>query len=125
MVRVAVAEVIEQVGFRRHPIAEVDQDLAEPLLHLGLGAAVARRLVALEPRKHGRGNVELDRELLVRDGGGDLVDLALDRSVVDRIERRMQRIHEKEPDDGMGRNQIDLKFRAGRSCRRSWPADTA
>ena len=55
-------------------------------LHFGLAAAVARRLVAFEPREHGGRDVELDRQFLVRDGGGDLVDLALDRVVVERID---------------------------------------
>jgi hypothetical protein len=48
----------------------------------------------------------------VRDGGGDLVDLALDRVVVERIERRVQGIDQEQPDDRMRRHQIDLEFRA-------------
>ncbi len=92
---IAVAEVIEQIDIGRHAIAEFDQDSGEGVLHLGLAAAVARRLVALEPREHRGGDVELDRQLIMRDGSGDLVDLALERVVVDRIERRMQRIDQK------------------------------
>ena len=113
MVRIAVAEVIEEIDIGRHAVAEVDQDSGEGVLHLGLAAAVARRLVALEPREHRRGNVELDRQFVVRDGRGDLVDLALERLVVERVDRRMQRIDQEQPDHRMRRHQIDLEFGAG------------
>ncbi len=44
--------------------------------------------------------------------GGDLVDLALERLVVERVERRVQRIDQEQPDHRMRRHQIDLKFDA-------------
>ena len=113
MVRIAVAEVIEQIDIGRHAVAEIDQDIGERLLHLRLAAAVARRLVAFEPGEHGGGDVELDRQFVVRDGGGDLVDLALERVVVERVDRRMQRIDQEQPDHRMRRHQIDLEFGAG------------
>ncbi len=87
MVRIAVAEVIEQIDVGRHAVAEIDQDIGESLLHLRFGAAVARRLVAFEPREHRGGDVELDRQFVVRDGGRDLVDLALERVVIERVDR--------------------------------------
>ena len=114
----AVAEVIQEVDVGRHAVAEVDQDVAERLLHRGLAGAVARRLVALEPGEHRRGHVELDRELVMRDGGGDLVDLALHRVVVEGIERGVQPIDQEQPDDGVRRHQIDLEFGAGRDFSR-------
>ena len=40
--------------------------LLKRLLRLLLGAAVAARLVALEPREHRGGHIELDRDLVVR-----------------------------------------------------------
>jgi len=45
----------------------------------------------------------------VRDGFGKLVDLAPHGIVIDRIERPMQVVLQKQPDHRMGRNQIDLK----------------
>ena len=75
--------------------------------------AIARRLVALEPGEHRRRHVELDRQLVVRDRGGDLVDLALDRLVVDRVDRRVQRVDQIEPDHRVRRHQIDLELGAG------------
>ena len=55
----------------------------------------------------------MDRQFVVRDGGGDLVDLALERVVVERVDRRMQRIDQKQPDHRMRRYQVDLEFGAG------------
>ena len=113
VVRIAVAEVIEQIDIRGNAIAEVDQDIGESLLHLRFATAVARCLVAFEPRKHGGGDVELDRQFVVRDRGGDLVGLALERRVVERVDRSMQRVDQKQPDRRMRRHQIDLEFGAG------------
>src|SRR5512146_2153181 len=49
------------------------------------------------------------------DRGGELVDLALERRVVDRIDRRLQVFGEKEPENRMRRHEIDLKARARRN----------
>src|SRR5215470_5121158 len=40
----------------------------------------------VQPGKNRRSDIELDRQFLVRDRGGDLVDLALERIVIDRID---------------------------------------
>jgi hypothetical protein len=108
--------VIEQVDVARHPIAKVDKDIGEGVLHVRLGPPVARGFVAFEPREHRGGDVELDGELIMRDGGGDLVDLALERVVVDRVDPGVERIDQEQPDHGMRRHQIDLEFGAGRNC---------
>src|SRR5580704_6460075 len=47
------------------------------------------------------------------DSGANFVDLALDRAVVERIDRRVQRIDQEQPDHRMRRHQVDLEFRAG------------
>ena len=54
---------------------------AEGAEHLFLVAAVARDVAALQPREYRRRHVELDREFVVRDGGRNLVDLALTASL--------------------------------------------
>ena len=57
--------------------------------HLRASLAIGVRLAALQPRKHGRGDVELDGDLVVRQRRRDLVDLMLERFVENRIERLM------------------------------------
>jgi hypothetical protein len=53
VVRIAIAEVIQQIDILRHAVVEIGDDGAERFLHLRLAAAVARNLVALKPREHG------------------------------------------------------------------------
>ncbi len=52
--------------------------------------AVGVRLVALQAREHGGRDVELNRDLIVRQVARDFVDLAFERGVEDRVERLMQ-----------------------------------
>ena len=113
VVGIAVAEVEQQIDVRRHPVAEIEQDVAERLLHLFLAAPVAARLIALEAREHRGRDVELDRNLVVRQRGRDLVDLALDRLVVDRVDRRVQLVDEIKPDHRVRRHEVDLEFGFG------------
>jgi len=51
----------------------------------------------------------LNGDLVVRQGLSDLVDFAFERLVVDGIERQMQVVLQKQPDDRMRRHQIDLE----------------
>ena len=113
VVGVAVAEMEQQIDVRRHPVAEIEQDVAECLLRLLFGAPVAARLVALEAGEHSGRDVELDRNLVVRQRGCDLVDLALDRLVVDRVDRRVQLVDQIQPDHRVGRHEVDLEFGFG------------
>ena len=114
VVGIAVAEMKQQLDVGGHVVGEVDQDAREGLLRFVLAAAVARPVVAFEPREHRRRDVELDRDLIVRQARRDLVDLALERLVVDGIERRMQVVLQKKPDHRMRRHQIDLEAAMGR-----------
>ena len=66
--------------------------------------AVSIRLAALQPREYGRGHVKLDGNLVVRKRSRNLVDLTLERLVIDRIERLMQVVLEKQPDHRMRRH---------------------
>ena len=103
----------QELDIGRHVVAELDQDLAETGEHLVLVAPIGVALVALQPREHRGGDVELDGELIVRDGGGELVDLAAQRGVEDRIDRLVQVFLQEQPDHRMGRNQIDLEAALG------------
>ena len=71
--------------------------------------AVGVGLVPLQPCEHGGGDIELDRKLVVRDGFDELVDLAPHGIVIDRVERPMQVVLQKQPDHRVRRNQIDLE----------------
>ncbi len=71
--------------------------------------AISVGLAALQAGEHGRGHIELDGDLVVRQRRGDLVDLALERVVVDRIERLMQIVLQEQPDHRMRRHQVDLE----------------
>ena len=96
---VAVTEVEQDIDVGRHMVGEPQNDLREGVLHLRLGGAVGARLVALEPREHGRGDVELDGDVVVRQRGGDLVDLAQHGVVVNGIDRALQAFLDEQPDD--------------------------
>jgi len=97
-----------------HVVAEIDQEPGERRLHFGLGLAVARRFVALEPREYRRGDIELNGGLIVRQARGDLVDLAANRGVVDRIGCGMQRVVEEQPDHRMRRRHRDHELDVSR-----------
>ena len=71
--------------------------------------AVGIRLIAFESREHSRGDIELDGDLIVRQRLRDLVDLALERLVVHRIERLMQIVLQEQPYHRMCGNEVDLK----------------
>ena len=79
VVGIAVTEVKHQLDIGRHLLGEIDEDTREARQHLVAILAIGVRLIALQPREHRGGNVELDRDLIVRQGRRDLVDLALER----------------------------------------------
>ena len=76
MVGVAIAEVEHQFDAAGHVVRELHQDGAEGCEHRVAIAAVGVRLVALQAREHRGRHVELNREVAVRNGGGEPVDLA-------------------------------------------------
>ena len=109
-----------QLDVGRHVLGQVGEDRGEARQHLGAVLAVGVRLVALQAREHRGGDVELDRDFAMRQRRRDLVDLALERFVVDRIERLMQVVLQEQPDHRMRRHQIDLEAHiAARCCRRA------
>lgn len=90
VVGVAVAEVKQQLDVCRYVIGEPNQNRCECFDHLLLVAPVGIRLVALQPREHGGSDVELDGELIVRNGLREPIDLTAQRLVINRINRTMQ-----------------------------------
>src|SRR5262249_17465519 len=99
-----------------YAIAEIDQDVAKRLQHLLLAAAIWACLVALEACKHGRGDMELDRQFMVRDCGRGLVDLLLECLMIDGINGSMEPTDEKQLDHRMRGYQVDLKSRIRSDC---------
>ena len=90
MAGITVAEMEQDLDIVGDAVCQADDNLAEGLLHLLLGLAVARRLIAGEAREHGRCDVELNGKLVMRDGSGELVDLEQHGIVEEPVDRDMK-----------------------------------
>lgn len=72
--------------------------IEKALDHLRLGPSVGRWLAALQASEHGRGDIELNRQIALRNGLKDAVELAQERGVVDRFDQCLLAFDHEQPE---------------------------